>query len=220
MQLWQDLAQYMSTEVPYTIKRLMPADLKVTKRQTFPQRSQILLKWFFFSIPAEFVRWLRRGGGGRFTISIWSKPICRWLCLCAMHEKRRHFYHREHSVCMVRSSNIRYSLTWINQHESYVCYCSVAETEWSIQLADVIVTTEWICEHCEGVFNINGIQRLQHKKGKYRLSRFTYSKVFQYRLILNSFHSLFATRENTAPRTRAQQSEPWQRYKKIRLSNL
>lgn len=42
---------------------------------------------------------------------------------------------------------------------------SVLETDWSIQMADIIVTTEWICPNCDGSFHINGIQRLQHKKG-------------------------------------------------------
>lgn len=31
IELWQNLAFYMSTEVPYTLKRLVPGDLKVTK---------------------------------------------------------------------------------------------------------------------------------------------------------------------------------------------
>lgn len=28
-ELWQSLATYMNSEIPYTIKRLLPADLKV-----------------------------------------------------------------------------------------------------------------------------------------------------------------------------------------------
>lgn len=29
MELWHDLAQFMNTEIVYTLKRLLPADLKV-----------------------------------------------------------------------------------------------------------------------------------------------------------------------------------------------
>lgn len=43
---------------------------------------------------------------------------------------------------------------------------SLNETDWSVQIADMIVTNEWVCPNCEGTFFINGIQRLQHKKGK------------------------------------------------------
>lgn len=44
---------------------------------------------------------------------------------------------------------------------------SIQETDWSIQIADAIVTNEWKCPNCDNVFFITGIQKLQHKNGMY-----------------------------------------------------
>lgn len=43
---------------------------------------------------------------------------------------------------------------------------SVRETDWSIEIAELIVTTEWQCANCQGTFNLTGIQKLQHMNGR------------------------------------------------------
>lgn len=44
--------------------------------------------------------------------------------------------------------------------------CSVRETDWSLEIADIIVMTAWKCPNCEIDFNLTGIQKLQHMSGK------------------------------------------------------
>lgn len=44
--------------------------------------------------------------------------------------------------------------------------CSVRETDWSLDIAEMIVSTEWTCTNCEAIFNFTGIQKLQHTKGR------------------------------------------------------
>lgn len=41
--------------------------------------------------------------------------------------------------------------------------------DWSLELADLIVTTEWECSKCHGIFCLTGIQKLQHIGGKQRI---------------------------------------------------
>lgn len=43
---------------------------------------------------------------------------------------------------------------------------SVIETDWSIQMANDIVTNDWVCANCSETFHITGMQKLQHQKGK------------------------------------------------------
>lgn len=43
-----------------------------------------------------------------------------------------------------------------------ILYGSVCETDWSIEIAQLIATTEWTCPKCTGTFSITGIQKLQH----------------------------------------------------------
>lgn len=54
VELWQNLAFYMSTEVPYTLKRLVPGDLKVT--DILLKFADILLFLFLFMFSVH-LRW-------------------------------------------------------------------------------------------------------------------------------------------------------------------
>lgn len=44
-------------------------------------------------------------------------------------------------------------------------FLSVKETDWTIQMANEIVTNVWECEKCKDSFNITGMQRLRHIMG-------------------------------------------------------
>lgn len=44
-------------------------------------------------------------------------------------------------------------------------YSSVRETDWSLEIAGIIVATEWKCSNCDGTFNLTGVQKLQHTNG-------------------------------------------------------
>lgn len=46
-----------------------------------------------------------------------------------------------------------------------IVYASVRETDWSVEIAEIMVTTEWKCIKCENTFNLTGIQKLQHING-------------------------------------------------------
>lgn len=49
---------------------------------------------------------------------------------------------------------------------------SVRETDWSLEIADVTVTTAWKCPNCENEFrNLTGIQKLQHMNGRISFSK-------------------------------------------------
>lgn len=48
---------------------------------------------------------------------------------------------------------------------------SVRETDWSLEMAELIVSTDWKCSKCECTFNATGIQKLQHANGKVRKRR-------------------------------------------------
>lgn len=43
---------------------------------------------------------------------------------------------------------------------------SIRETDWSLEIAAMIVTTEWNCPNCKNTFNMTAIQKLQHIDGK------------------------------------------------------
>lgn len=43
---------------------------------------------------------------------------------------------------------------------------SVRETDWSVEIAELIVSNEWKCPNCDTVFYVTGIQKLQHSIGK------------------------------------------------------
>lgn len=45
-------------------------------------------------------------------------------------------------------------------------FSSVTESNWSIEMANEIVSNVWECEQCKNSFNITGMQRLQHIMGK------------------------------------------------------
>lgn len=45
-------------------------------------------------------------------------------------------------------------------------FFSVKETDWSIEMANEIVSNVWECEKCKFSFNITGMQRLRHIMGK------------------------------------------------------
>lgn len=121
MELWQSLAQYMSTEVPYTIKRLLPADLKVSTGLNIKARpcdSTLRISELICRLFGGWISW--------FTISIGSQPFRRWLCLCALHEKGRNLYYGEYSLRMVSlvvinwySAGIQLEMTYGNEYLKY-----------------------------------------------------------------------------------------------------
>lgn len=39
------------------------------------------------------------------------------------------------------------------------------ETDWSLEIAELIVSNEWKCTNCDLTFNLTGIQKLQHTNG-------------------------------------------------------
>lgn len=43
-----------------------------------------------------------------------------------------------------------------------ILYGSICETDWSLEMAELIVSTKWICPKCDGAFNLTGVQKLQH----------------------------------------------------------
>lgn len=49
---------------------------------------------------------------------------------------------------------------------------SLNETDWSVQMANDITSLDWQCKECKNIFNISGIERLQHQKGNVFLCYF------------------------------------------------
>lgn len=42
----------------------------------------------------------------------------------------------------------------------------VRESDWSLDIAEMIVSTEWTCPNCNMTFNLTCVQKLQHMNGK------------------------------------------------------
>ncbi|XP_037036273.1 probable ATP-dependent RNA helicase DHX34 isoform X2 [Bradysia coprophila] len=110
-ELWHNLATYMNSEIPYTIKRLLPADLKTLYDTSSIPESDLL------------------DGVNPFANDF---------------------------KCTVNSNKGGIFLT------ENICYGCVKETDWSIEMANEIVSTVWECPNCHRPFNITGLQRLRH----------------------------------------------------------
>lgn len=166
----------MSTEIPYTLKRLLPADLKVHTYRMQIKALQTKNNFFLDSI-----RWSIRRRWSWFVSTNPTKSIRRRLYQFSMYKERWNLYNRKYIIWLV-SDNWGKSSTfdlikYFNRTSfgvdlmPYVCFSyaifSVQETDWSIQIANMVVTNEWKCPNCECSFFINGIQRLQHRKGKF-----------------------------------------------------
>lgn len=59
---------------------------------------------------------------------------------------------------------------------------SVMETDWSIDMANVIATNEWSCSKCQNTFYLNNIQKLQHINGKFNVIQ--RCKILQFMFVL------------------------------------
>lgn len=101
----------MNTEVVYTLKRLLPADLK-----TMYVRSE----------------------GDRLTVD--PNPFA--------------------AGDFVTSAKETKGGVWLTEN---ICYGCVHETDWSVQLASEICSLDWECSVCKQMFNVTGMQKLQHK---------------------------------------------------------
>lgn len=42
----------------------------------------------------------------------------------------------------------------------------IRESDWSLEIAEMIVSTEWTCPNCNMTFNLTCVQKLQHMNGK------------------------------------------------------
>lgn len=46
-----------------------------------------------------------------------------------------------------------------------ITYGSLSETDWSLSMFEEIIGTDWTCEHCGVICNVNNIEKMQHLKG-------------------------------------------------------
>lgn len=130
-ELWQNLAAFMNTEVCYTIKKLLPADLKTL----YIGQSDDELELFNRNPFADDFH-------------------------CVPNTSKGGFY--------------------ITENITYGC---VIETDWSIKMADDIMTNLWECQNCSNSYYLSGVQKLQHIKGdmiKYRQSKDTHYRIHKY----------------------------------------
>uniref|UniRef100_A0A182U3Q7 RNA helicase n=1 Tax=Anopheles melas TaxID=34690 RepID=A0A182U3Q7_9DIPT len=116
-ELWSSLAQYMNTEVCYTMKKLLPADLKSLYKG--PSREEDEEDEERMELPdpnpfAEDFQPLRNETKGG---------------------------------------------VYLTENITYGC---VVETDWSMQMQDLILEQDWECGHCRGTYRLTGLQKLQH----------------------------------------------------------
>lgn len=112
-ELWQNLAAFMNTEVCYTIKKLLPADLKT-----------------LYDGPSDYLELLS------------PNPFAEDFH-CVPNTSKGGFY--------------------ITENITYGC---VIETDWSIKMADDIMSNLWECQNCGNSYYLSGVQKLQHLKGE------------------------------------------------------
>ncbi|XP_031621594.1 probable ATP-dependent RNA helicase DHX34 [Contarinia nasturtii] len=112
-ELWSNLATFMNSEILYTIKRLLPADLKTLYVGPMDDYSELLSQFKPNPFADDFE--------------------------CTPNDVKGGI-----------------------QITDNILYAAVRETDWSCEMADLIVTTEWNCTHCGGTFYLTGIQKLQH----------------------------------------------------------
>ncbi|XP_055634665.1 probable ATP-dependent RNA helicase DHX34 isoform X2 [Toxorhynchites rutilus septentrionalis] len=110
-ELWQDLAQFMNTEVCYTIKRLLPADAKILYKESLSE----------------------------MPVDLEPNPFAEEFSLVPNELKGG---------------------VHISENILYAC---LAETDWSMQMYDDIISNDWECTNCNCTYNLTGIQKLQHK---------------------------------------------------------
>lgn len=111
-ELWQNLAAFMNTEVCYTIKKLLPADLKT-----------------LYVGPCDDLE--------LFTPNPFAEDFN-----CVPNTSKGGFY--------------------ITENITFGC---VIETDWSIKMADDIMSNSWECQNCNNSYYLSGVQKLQHIKG-------------------------------------------------------
>lgn len=105
-ELWQNLAVYMNCEIGYTLKRLLPADLKVCNSRSLPQYFQNVI--FVLNFFIDSLRWPRLRYWGAFG-AIQTESIRRWLWMLPKWCERGHFHYWKYFVRMVRyPSSLRF----------------------------------------------------------------------------------------------------------------
>ncbi|ETN59898.1 ATP-dependent RNA helicase [Anopheles darlingi] len=115
-ELWSNLAQFMNTEVCYTIKKLLPADLKAIYKGP-PMGDDDEEATLEIPSPNPF--------------SDDFQPL----------------------------PNAVKGGIYLTEHITYGC---LVETDWSMQMYEMILEHDWECIHCGGTYRLTGLQKLQH----------------------------------------------------------
>lgn len=58
-----------------------------------------------------------------------------------------------------------------------ICYGSVIETNWSIQIATDIALVDWECKQCKQSFQVTGMDKLKHIIGRTQIHYYYIKKV-------------------------------------------
>lgn len=147
----------MSSEVSYTIKRLLAADLKVSFARFKIKRLPLISIRFSVTLQNCWIRRLLANNSG-------SQSIFWWVSMLNQLNERRRASNWKLDLWMVS-----FYLNSVNLETFRITrnlFNSIDETDWSMQMAEEIYANEWECPHCHSISNMTNIQKLQHAKGK------------------------------------------------------